>query len=374
MLMSMPSNSTMYYVHDTSPHPVNMWLLNDTTATTNAPPLYRLFVCGNVDQLVDARDKTHATVAIFTNTIISPVESNASTVSINANVTIARPLGPLHTSNIPGYEHWIKISIIKKCQITHMASADVAKTLFERHEGSVQILYDTDKEEPDKEKAEMTRQFAISVMSLLDVVPSDPQQQPATALIHVSNHAKDLYIETISQPVMDETIKHATKRAGASGGKDVDVNSIQPEEAAAPSEPKKPNKYYIPTGRPVGRPRKKVRPKPPGRPKGSKNKVYYYVTEEEEKARLEPEKAEREKAEAVNQATSDANDRAPVQAAPDAVHTLTNTNVNAAAHFGSATAIVPGGVFDMDILPTSITTDTLTEADIQEILIKVVGS
>ncbi|KAL0140789.1 hypothetical protein V8B55DRAFT_1510456 [Mucor lusitanicus] len=345
MLMSMPSNSTMYYVHDTSPHPVNMWLLNDTTATTNAPPLYRLFVCGNVDQLVDARDKTHATVAIFTNTIISP-----------------------------GYEHWIKISIIKKCQITHMASADVAKTLFERHEGSVQILYDTDKEEPDKEKAEMTRQFAISVMSLLDVVPSDPQQQPATALIHVSNHAKDLYIETISQPVMDETIKHATKRAGASGGKDVDVNSIQPEEAAAPSEPKKPNKYYIPTGRPVGRPRKKVRPKPPGRPKGSKNKVYYYVTEEEEKARLEPEKAEREKAEAVNQATSDANDRAPVQAAPDAVHTLTNTNVNAAAHFGSATAIVPGGVFDMDILPTSITTDTLTEADIQEILIKVVGS
>ncbi|KAI8647445.1 hypothetical protein BD408DRAFT_408567 [Parasitella parasitica] len=61
----------------------------------------------------------------------------------------------------------------------------------------------------------------------------------------------------------------------------------QAAQTSHPPEPKKPKQYYIPTGRPVGRPRKKAKFKPTGRPKGSKNKVYYYADEETEQAKQE---------------------------------------------------------------------------------------
>ncbi|KAG2212178.1 hypothetical protein INT46_006013, partial [Mucor plumbeus] len=74
------------------------------------------------------------------------------------------------------------------------------------------------------------------------------------------------------------------------------VNNESSETVAKP-EPKKPKQYYIPTGKPVGRPRKKAKFKPTGRPKGSKNKVYYYVDEKAENEAIAKEKAAQEKAE-----------------------------------------------------------------------------
>lgn len=222
-----------------------------------------------------------------------------------------------------------------------------------------------------------------------------------------------IYSEAITQPMLDETSKSATKRGVSADMEELNhekrsrledtrlsvpqttaanqdqlltdaplegqSNPLQTEEAAPPDakKPKTPKKYYVPTGRPVGRPRKKVRPKPPGRPKGSKNKVYYYVTEAEEKARLEAEKAEKEEAESANQATSISENTLMAveqgvshQKTPD-VSSMTPDA--ASIQLESTATDVLAMTAPTEDLP-NITPDTLTEAAIQEILSKVVNA
>lgn len=192
----------MYSVHDKSLNPVNNWLpkdvfsLNNTT-TTRTASLCRLFVTRNGHQLAHARNNVDATLAIFTDSLVSSVQTDATTVSINTNVTIVHPLGSLHKSNIPGYESWIKVSIIKKSRVLSIIPADLANTLFEQNVGSVQLLHDAgiSIEEEDKASQVITRHFARSIMmdagsSLFNVDRLTPNSQ-TSSLIHVCNHANN---------------------------------------------------------------------------------------------------------------------------------------------------------------------------------------
>ncbi|KAL7318091.1 hypothetical protein PS15m_004357 [Mucor circinelloides] len=207
------AGSTMYSVHDKSPNPVNNWLpkdvfsLDNTTATRTAS-LCRLFVTRNGHQLVHARNNVDATLAIFTDSLVSSVQTDATAVSINTNVTIVHPLGSLHKSNIPGYESWIKVSIIKKSRVLSIIPADLANTLFEQNVGSVQLLHDagTSMEEEVKASQVITRHFARSIMmnagsSLFSVDHLTPNSQ-TSSLIHVCNHAKNFELISNEQDTL----------------------------------------------------------------------------------------------------------------------------------------------------------------------------
>lgn len=94
----------------------------------------------------------------------------------------------------------------------------------------------------------------------------------------------------------DQTMTEAVLEGQSMGGPPAQGDAVNGEssETAVKPEPKKPKQYYIPTGKPVGRPRKKSKFKPTGRPKGSKNKVYYYVDEKAENEAIAKENAEKE--------------------------------------------------------------------------------
>ncbi|CEP07192.1 hypothetical protein [Parasitella parasitica] len=135
--------SIMYSVHNKSQNLLNSWLSEiwDTTTATehykNAPSLHRLFVTQNGKLLVDARDNSDAILTIFFNAIVTPCHDNTNLVQVESSAVVVHPFGPFHKSNVPGFDGWMKVSIIKKAKVHHVISASLAKMLFQDNDGCV---------------------------------------------------------------------------------------------------------------------------------------------------------------------------------------------------------------------------------------------
>lgn len=195
----------MYSVHNKSPNPLNSWLSEVWDKENLDTPLHRLFISKNGNALVDARDNIDAILSIFFDSTISPIENETNNVNIKSKVAVVHPLGPLHKTNNPDFEGWMKVSIIKLSEVNDIIPASLAKTLFEEDEGSVQkISYKGTSDVEEAKENEIARQFAYAIISsganakedFYEVQPyaesTTDKSEVGAPILHVYSHTKSL--------------------------------------------------------------------------------------------------------------------------------------------------------------------------------------